>query len=334
MTVKIGINGFGRIGRLVFRAALDYPEIEVVGINDLADTKSLAHLLKYDSTHGTLPNEVSFDEEHIIVDGKKVRATKIKDPAELPWGQLGAEYVIESTGLFTKREAAAKHLTAGAKRVVISAPAEGPDATFVIGVNDQTYDPAKHFVVSNASCTTNCLAPMTKVINDKWGVVHGLMTTIHSYTNDQPTQDQIHKDFRRMRAAALSMIPTKTGAAKAIGEVIPELKGKLDGYAMRVPTPNVSATDLTVVLAKPATAAEINAALKEASEGELKGILGYTDDELVSIDFNNCPLSSIIDGKSTKVLDGNFVKLLSWYDNETGYSKRCVELVLKMAAKK
>ena len=334
MTVKIGINGFGRIGRLVFRAALEYPEIEIVGINDLADTKSLAHLLKYDSTHGPLKNEVGFDEDNIIVDGKKVKATKIKDPAELPWGQLGAEFVIESTGLFTKRENAAKHLTAGAKRVIISAPAENPDATFVIGVNDQTYDPAKHFVVSNASCTTNCLAPMTKVINDKFGVVHGLMTTIHSYTNDQPTQDQIHKDFRRMRAAALSMIPTKTGAAKAIGEVIPELKGKLDGYAMRVPTPNVSATDLTVVLKKETTAAEINAALKEASEGALKGILGYTDDELVSIDFNNCPLSSIIDAKMTKVVDGNFAKLLSWYDNEWGYSCRCVELVLKMAAKK
>jgi glyceraldehyde 3-phosphate dehydrogenase len=334
MTVKIGINGFGRIGRLVFRAALGYPEIEIVGINDLADTKSLAHLLKYDSTHGPLKNEVSFDEEHIIVDGKKVKATKIKDPTELPWGQLGAEFVIESTGLFTKRENAAKHLTAGAKRVIISAPADGPDATFVIGVNDQTYDPAKHFVVSNASCTTNCLAPMTKVINDKFGVVHGLMTTIHSYTNDQPTQDQIHKDFRRMRAAALSMIPTKTGAAKAIGEVIPELKGKLDGYAMRVPTPNVSATDLTVVLKKETTAAEINAALKEAAEGPLKGILGYTDDELVSIDFNNCPLSSIIDAKMTKVVDGNFAKLLSWYDNEWGYSCRCVELVLRMAAKK
>ena len=333
MVVKVGINGFGRIGRLVFRAALENPAVEVVGINDLADTKSLAHLLKYDSTHGTLKNAVSFDENNIIVDGKKIQAFKERDPAALPWGKLGVEIVVESTGLFTKRDAAAKHLAAGAKRVIISAPADGPDATFVIGVNDQEFDPSKHFVVSNASCTTNCLAQMIKVINDKWGVVSGLMTTIHSYTNDQPIQDQIHKDFRRMRAAAINMIPTKTGAAKAIGEVIPALKGKLDGYAMRVPTVNVSATDLTVILAKPATVAEINGALKEAAEGPLKGILGYTDEELVSSDFNHCALSSIIDGKSTKVLDGNFVKLLSWYDNEWGYSSRCVDLIVKMVGK-
>jgi glyceraldehyde 3-phosphate dehydrogenase len=333
MTVKVGINGFGRIGRLVFRAALENPAVEVVGINDLADTKSLAHLLKYDSTHGTLKNAVSFDETHIIVDGKKIEAFKERDPGALPWAKLGVEIVVESTGLFTKRDAAAKHLAAGAKRVIISAPADGPDATFVIGVNDNEFDPSKHFVVSNASCTTNCLAPMTKVIHDKWGVVRGLMTTIHSYTNDQPTQDQIHKDFRRMRAAAINMIPTKTGAAKAIGEVIPALKGKLDGYAMRVPTVNVSATDLTLILAQPATVAEINGALKAAAEGALKGILGYTDEELVSSDFNHCALSSIIDGKSTKVLDGNFVKLLSWYDNEWGYSSRCVDLIVKMAGK-
>lgn len=331
MTIKIGINGFGRIGRLVFRAALTYPEIEVVGINDLADTKSLAHLLKYDSNHGTLPNEVGYDETHLIVDGRKINACKVKDPAELPWKEWGVEYVIESTGIFTKRDGAAKHLTAGAKRVIISAPAEGPDATFVIGVNDHEFDPSKHFVVSNASCTTNCLAPMAKVLHDTFGIECGLMTTIHAYTNDQPTQDQIHKDFRRMRAAALSMIPTKTGAAKAIGEVIPALKGKLDGYAMRVPTPNVSATDLTVQLKNAATAEEINAALKKAAEGPLKGILGYEETELVSHDFNHCPLSSIIDAKSTKVIDGKFVKVLSWYDNEWGYSCRCVELVMRMA---
>ncbi|MCL5271182.1 MAG: type I glyceraldehyde-3-phosphate dehydrogenase [bacterium] len=333
MAVKIGINGFGRIGRLVFRAAIEDQGIDVVGVNDLGSTKDLAHLLKYDSTHGPLSNEVKFDDKNIIVDGKKIPVFAEKDPANLPWGKLGAEIVIESTGLFTKREAAMKHVAGGAKRVIISAPSGDADAMFVIGVNDKTYDPAKHVVVSNASCTTNCLAPMVKVLNDNFGVVRGLMTTIHSYTNDQRTLDQLHKDPRRMRAAALSMIPTKTGAASAIGKVIPELNGKLDGYAMRVPTPNVSATDLTVVLAKETTKEAINAALKKAAEGELKGILGYTDDELVSVDFNHCPLSSIIDGPSTKVLDGNFVKVLSWYDNEWGYSKRCVELCKIMAGK-
>ena len=331
MAVKIGINGFGRIGRLVFRAALDFPEIQVVGINDLADNKSLAHLLKYDTTHGTLTKEVSSDDEGIIVDGVKIPVCAERDPANLPWAKLGAEIVIESTGFFTKREAAANHITAGAKKVMISAPSGDADAMFVMGVNDNTYDPAKHEVVSNASCTTNCLAPMVKVINDKWGLKRGLMTTIHSYTNDQRILDQIHSDMRRARAGAMSMIPTKTGAAAAIGKVIPELNGKLDGFAVRVPTPNVSCTDLTCELDKPATVDEINAALKEAAEGELKGILGFSDLPLVSMDYNHCPLSSIVDGLSTKVIDGNFVKLLSWYDNEWGYSNRCVQLALKMA---
>ncbi len=332
MAVKIGINGFGRIGRLVFRAALESDGVEVVGINDLAPTKSLAHLLKYDSNHGTLRQEVGFDDQHIIVAGKKIPVFQHKDPAALPWGKVGAQIVIESTGLFTKRADAAKHIDAGAKKVIISAPSGDADAMFVMGVNDRTYDPAKHTVVSNASCTTNCLAPMVKVLHDHFGVVNGLMTTIHSYTNDQPSQDQIHKDFRRMRAAAVSMIPTKTGAASAIGKVIPDLNGKLDGYAMRVPTPNVSVTDLTLNLSKPTTAAEINAALKQAAEGELKGILGFEEDELVSIDFNHCPLSSIIDGPSTRVIDGTMAKVLSWYDNEWGYSLRCIDLAKKIGA--
>ena len=333
MAVKIGINGFGRIGRLVFRAALEAGGVEIVGLNDLSDNAHLAHLLKYDSTHGRLGKEVSSDAEGIIVDGKKIPVFNAKDPAQLPWAKVGADIVIESTGFFTKRDDAAKHLAAGAKKVIISAPAKGADATFVIGVNDKTYDPANHHVVSNASCTTNCLAPMAKILHDNWGLKRGLMTTIHSYTNDQRTLDQIHEDMRRMRAAAVSMIPTKTGAAAAIGLVIPELKGKLDGYAMRVPTPNVSVTDLTCELDKPATAEEINAAFKAASEGAMKGILGFTMDPVVSVDFNHCPLSSIIDGMSTKVLDGNFVKTLSWYDNEWGYSTRCVELAKMMAAK-
>ena len=333
MAIQIGINGFGRIGRLVFRASLEHPEVQVVGINDLADSKSLAHLLKYDSVHGTLRNDVSFVDGAIVVDGRQIPVSSERDPANLPWTKVGAQYVIESTGLFTKREAAAKHLAAGAKKVIISAPSGDADAMFVIGVNCDSYDPAKHDVVSNASCTTNCLAPMAKVLHETFGIKHGLMTTIHSFTNDQPSQDQIHSDFRRMRAASLSMIPTKTGAAAAIGLVIPELKGKLDGYAMRVPTPNVSATDLTVVLEKATTAKEINAALKAAAEGKLKGILGYTDELLVSVDYNHCPLSSVIDGDSTKVIDGSFAKVLSWYDNEWGYSNRCIDLVKKMASK-
>jgi glyceraldehyde 3-phosphate dehydrogenase len=331
MTVKIGINGFGRIGRLVFRASLEYPQIEVVGVNDLTDTKSLAYLLKYDSTHHTLPQTVTHDETNIIVEGKKIPVFSEKDPANLPWGKLGAEIVIESTGLFTKREKAAAHIKAGAKRVIISAPADDADATIVMGVNDSIYDPAKHVIVSNASCTTNCLAPVAKVLNDKWGLVRGLMTTIHAFTNDQRILDQIHKDLRRARTASASMIPTKTGAAKAIALVIPELKGKLDGFAIRVPTQNVSVVDLTCELGKATTVEEVNAALKAAAEGELKGILGYSDEPLVSIDFNHCPLSSIVDAPSTKMMGGNFLKVLAWYDNEWGYSKRCVDLALKMA---
>jgi glyceraldehyde 3-phosphate dehydrogenase len=330
MSVKIGINGFGRIGRLVFRAGLEQGGVEFVGINDLAPAKSLAHLLKYDSVHGTLKNDVSFDETNLIVDGKKIPVFSEKDPAALPWDKVGAQIVVESTGRFTKRADAAKHIKGSVKKVIVSAPSGDADAMIVMGVNDKIYDPAKHDVVSNASCTTNCLAPFVKVLNDNWGVKRGLMTTIHAFTNDQPSQDQIHSDFRRMRAASISMIPTKTGAAAAIGKVIPELAGKLDGYAMRVPTPNVSATDLTVELNKPATKEEINAALKAAAEGPLKGILGFESGELVSIDFNHCPLSSIIDGPSTKVLDGNLVKILSWYDNEWGYSCRVIDLAKLM----
>jgi glyceraldehyde 3-phosphate dehydrogenase len=331
MSVKIGINGFGRIGRLVFRAALEYPQIEVVGVNDLADTQSLAHLLKYDSTHGTLDKPVSHDDKNILVDGRKVPVFSEKDPAALPWAAQGAQIVIESTGLFTKRDKAAAHLKAGAKKVIISAPAGDADVSLVLGVNDKMYDPAKHDIISNASCTTNCLAPVAKVLNDTFGLVRGLMTTIHSYTNDQRILDQIHKDPRRARAAGASMIPTKTGAAAAIGLVIPELKGKLDGFAIRVPTQNVSVVDLTCELGKRTTVEEINGALKAASEGALKGILGYSDEPLVSIDYNHCPLSSVVDALSTKLIGGNFVKVLSWYDNEWGYSRRCVDLALMMA---
>jgi glyceraldehyde 3-phosphate dehydrogenase len=338
MSLKIGINGFGRIGRLVFRAALENPGIEVVGINDLSDNKSLAHLLKYDSTHGQLNQEVSSDDKGILVGGKSIPVCSERDPAALPWDTLGAEIVIESTGFFSKRQDAAKHLgtpeAPKAQKVIITQPSGDADAMFVMGVNDGDYDPGSHHVVSNASCTTNCLAPMAKVLNDNFGLKRGLMTTIHSYTNDQRTLDQIHSDPRRMRAAALSMIPTKTGAAAAIGKVIPELKGKLDGYAIRVPTPNVSATDLTCELGKPTSAEEINAAFKSAAEGPLKGILGYCDEPLVSIDFNHCPLSSIIDAALTKVIDGTFAKMLSWYDNEWAYSLRCIDLCLKMAAAK
>ena len=332
MAIKIGINGFGRIGRLAFRSALEYDQVEIVGLNDLADTASLAHLLKYDSTHGTLPNDVSHTDNAIVVDGKEIPVCMEKDPAQLPWGDIGADYVIESTGLFTAREKAAAHLKAGAKRVIISAPSKDADAMFVMGVNENTYDPSKHQVVSNASCTTNCLAPMVKVLHDSFGLKRGLMTTIHSFTNDQATLDQIHKDMRRMRTASHNIIPTKTGAAAAIGKVIPDLNGKLDGFAIRVPSQNVSVTDLTCELDKATSDKEVNAALKKASEGELKGILGYNELPLVSVDYNHCPLSSIVDGLSTKVIDGTFAKVLSWYDNEWGYSMRCIDLIIKMAA--
>jgi glyceraldehyde 3-phosphate dehydrogenase len=330
MAVKIGINGFGRIGRLVFRAAFETGKAEVVGINDLVDTKTLAHLLKYDSTHGHFPGTVTAEADALIVNGKRIAVSKEKDPAALPWGKLGAVVVVESTGHFTKKADASKHIAAGAKKVIISAPADDADLTIVIGVNEKTYDAAKHNVVSNASCTTNCLAPVAKVLQDNWGILRGLVTTIHAYTNDQVTLDFPHKDLRRARAAAVSMIPTKTGAAKAIALVMPELKGKLDGMAIRVPTPNVSVVDLVADLAKDATAEEINAALKAAAEGPMKGILGYCPEPLVSIDFNHCSNSSTVDADCTKVIDKRMVKVIAWYDNEWGYSCRTVDLCALM----
>jgi glyceraldehyde 3-phosphate dehydrogenase len=329
MSVRIGINGFGRIGRLVFRAARER-NVEIVGVNDLTDAKTLAHLLKYDSIHGHFPGEVEAAEDAIVVDGRKIPVCAERDPANLPWKKLGAQIVVESTGLFTKREQAGKHIAAGAERVIISAPAPDPDATIVLGVNDEAYNPAEHKIVSNASCTTNCLGPVAKVLHDNWGVEAGWMTTIHAYTNDQVTQDGPHSDLRRARAAATSMIPTSTGAAKAIGLVMPELKGKLDGYAMRVPTSDVSIVDLSVKLKKKTDADTINAAMKAAAEGPLKGILQYCDEPLVSIDFLGNPHSSILDALSTKVMDGDFAKVLSWYDNEMGYSSRVIDLALKM----
>jgi glyceraldehyde 3-phosphate dehydrogenase len=333
MAIKVGINGFGRIGRNVVRAGLHNPDIEFVAANDLTDTKTLAHLLKYDSILGPLHEEVKAETDAIVVGGKRIKIFAIKDPAELDWSSLGAEIVIESTGKFTDATQAAKHLKGTVKKVIISAPATHEDITVVLGVNDKSYDPEKHNIISNASCTTNCLAPVAKVINDKWGIDKGSMTTIHSYTNDQNVLDFPHKDLRRARAAALNMIPTSTGAAKAIGLVIPELKGKLDGYAMRVPTPNVSVVDLVVVLKTPATAEEVNKALKDASEGPMKGILGYTEDPVVSTDMMHNPNSSIVDAGLTKVIGGNLLKVVSWYDNEWGYSMRIVDLVQYVAAK-
>ncbi len=329
MATRVGINGFGRIGRLVFRAARG-KNLDFVGINDLTDPQTLAHLLKYDSIHGRFPGQVEAAEGAIIVDGKKIPVTAQRDPAALPWKQQGAEIVIESTGLFTKRDDAKKHLDAGAERVILSAPAPDPDVTIVLGVNTDAYDPAKHRIVSNASCTTNCLGPVAKVLHDEFAIEHGWMTTIHSYTNDQVTLDFPHKDLRRARAAGLSMIPTSTGAARAIGLVMPELRGKLDGYAMRVPTADVSIVDLSVRLKKSTDAEAINAAMRAAAEGPLKGILEYCSEPLVSVDFLGNPHSSILDALSTKVIDGNFVKILSWYDNEWGYSCRVVDLALLM----
>ncbi len=330
MALKVGINGFGRIGRLVFRAARE-KDIEIVGINDLTDAKTLAHLLKWDSIHGRFPGEVEVADDAIVVDGKKIPISAERDPASLPWKDLGAGLVVESTGHFVDRDGASKHLSAGAERVIISAPAKEPDITIVLGVNDGDYDPSKHKIVSNASCTTNCLAPPSKVLHDEYGIESGWMTTIHSYTNDQVTLDFPHKDLRRARAAAMSMIPTSTGAAKAIGLVMPDLKGKLDGFAMRVPTANVSVVDLCVKLKKKTSAEEVNAAMKAAADGPLKGILQYCDEPLVSIDFCGNPHSSILDAANTKVMDGDFAKILSWYDNEWGYSCRVVDLALKMA---
>src|SRR5438105_7217220 len=327
MPVRVGINGFGRIGRNIMRAALGDTNIDFVAVNDLTSAKTLAHLLKYDSVLGNLHAAVVAKSDSISVDGDEFKVLSLRDPAQLPWKGLGVDVVFESPGLFTDRDAAAKHVAAGAKRVVITAPAKKPDVTIVLGVNDEQYDPAKHQIVSNASCTTNCLAPLAKVIHQTFGIRKGWMTTIHSYTNDQQLLDLPHKDLRRARAAALSMIPTTTGAALAVGEVLPELKGKLDGFAMRVPTPNVSVVDLVAIVDKKTSGDEVNAALKEASEGPLKGILQYSTEQLVSIDFKGNPRSSIVDAPYTKVMDGDFVKVLSWYDNEWGYSNRCVDLL-------
>ena len=327
---RIAINGFGRIGRLVLRAARGRG-LDVVGINDLTDAKTSAHLFKWDSVHGPYPGTVEADGDGIVVDGKRIPVSKERDPARLPWKQLGAQIVIESTGVFTDRDAAAKHLEAGAERVIISAPAKNPDATFVIGVNADTYDPAKHKIVSNASCTTNCLAPVAKVLHDGFGIEQGWMTTVHAYTNDQVILDFPHKDLRRARAGAVSMIPTSTGAAKAIGEVLPALKGKLDGFAMRVPVADVSVVDLSVQLEREATAEAINDAMRKAANGPLKGILQVCEEPLVSIDFRGNAHSSILDALNTKVMGGRFAKVLAWYDNEWGYATRCVDLALLMA---
>jgi len=333
MAIKVAINGFGRIGRNIVRAALDNPNLEFVAVNDLTDTKTLAHLLKYDSVLGPISQTVKAEEDSISIDGKKIKVFAQKDPALLDWSSLGAQIVVESTGKFTDAKAAAAHLKGTVKKVIISAPAKNEDITIVLGVNEGMYDAAKHHIISNASCTTNCLAPLVKVIHQKFGILKGSMTTIHSYTNDQNVLDFPHKDLRRARAAAINMIPTTTGAAKAIGLVMPELKGKLDGYAMRVPTPNVSVVDLVALLAQNTTAEEVNAALKAAAEGELKGILAYTEDPVVSTDMMHNPNSSIVDAQMTKVLDGNLLKAVAWYDNEWGYSMRVVDLIEFLAKK-
>ena len=330
MSVKVGINGFGRIGRNIMRAALGDPNIEFVAVNDLTSAHTLAHLLKYDSVLGNLHARVEAKDDIISVDGRSFKVLSMRDPAQLPWKDMGVDVVFESTGLFTNRPDASKHITAGAKKVIITAPAKGPDIMVVLGVNDEQYDASKHQIISNASCTTNCLAPLAKVLHQTFGVKKGWMTTIHSYTNDQQLLDLPHKDLRRARAAALSMIPTTTGAAAAVGEVLPELKGRLDGMSMRVPTPNVSCVDLAAILSRPVTPEEVNAAFQKAAGGPLKGILACSSEELVSIDFKGNPHSSIIDLPYTKVMDGDFVKVLSWYDNEWGYSNRCVDLLRKL----
>ena len=332
MGIKLGINGFGRIGRMVLRASLSHPDVEVVAINDLTDSATMAYLLKYDSVHGRLDQEVTAKEDSIQIDGKSIAIRSVKDPEKIGWGDLGADIVAECTGIFRDREGASKHLAAGARKVIISAPAGDPDITIVMGVNSNQYDPRQHHIISNASCTTNCLAPVAKVLLENFGLQHGLMTTIHSYTGDQRLLDFPHKDLRRARAAALSMIPTTTGAAKAVALVLPELSGKLNGLAIRVPTPNVSIVDLVATVDKSGlTVSEINGALKQASEESLAGILGYSDTPLVSTDFNGCPLSSIVDAPTTYVVD-NMVKVLSWYDNEAGYSNRMVDLTAMVGA--
>lgn len=329
MTVRVGINGFGRIGRMVLRAGFRNPLIEFVAVNDLpTDTKALAHLLKYDSTFGTLDAKVEAKEGALVVNGRELKVLACKDPSQIPWGQMGVDIVIESTGVFTEAEKAKGHLAGGAKKVIISAPARGEDITVVLGVNDDKYDPVRHHIISNASCTTNCLAPIAKVLHDNFFVIHGQMTTVHSYTNDQRILDLVHKDLRRARSAAMSIIPSTTGAAKAIGLVIPELNKKLDGFAMRVPTPNVSVVDLVCEVQKETTVEEVNAAFKKAAEGKMKGILGICEEPLVSMDFKGNPLSSIVDTDLTKVIDKKSVKVIAWYDNEWGYSNRCVDLAI------
>jgi glyceraldehyde 3-phosphate dehydrogenase len=333
MAVKVGINGFGRIGRNIMRAALGQKDIDFVAVNDLTNAGTLAHLLKYDSILGNLKASIQAKGDAISVDGDEFKVLSVKDPAQLPWKDLGVEVVFESTGIFTNRDGAAKHLAAGAKRVIITAPAKGPDVTLLLGVNADNYDPAKHQIVSNASCTTNCLAPVAKVLHETFGIKKGWMTTVHSYTNDQQLLDLPHKDIRRARAAALSMIPTTTGAAVAVGEVLPQLKGRLDGFSLRVPTPNVSVVDLAVVIEKRTTPEAINAAFTEAANGSLKGLMQVSTEELVSVDFRGNPHSAIVDAPYTKVMDGDFVKVLAWYDNEWGYSNRCVDL-LRMMVKK
>lgn len=334
MALRVAINGFGRIGRMVLRAGLKDKNIEFVAINDLTDAATLAHLFKYDSVHGTFPGKVEAKDSQLIINGKPIKIYAVKNPAELPWKKDKIDVVLESTGIFTSKEKAGLHIEAGAKKVVISAPATNEDITIVMGVNDQLYDPKKHNIISNASCTTNCLAPVAMVLNETFGIEKGLITTVHSYTNDQNILDLPHKDLRRARAAAMSMIPTTTGAAKAVSLVLPELKGKLDGMAIRVPTPNVSVVDLVVTLKKKADADKVNAALKKASRGSLKGVLGFEEAPLVSIDFNGNPLSSIVDASCTKVIGDNMVKVLSWYDNECGFSNRVVDLFRLIASKK
>lgn len=333
MKVRIGINGFGRIGRLVFRAGLNHPDVELVAINDLADAKTNAHLLKYDSVHGRFPGEVRAEGDQLVVNGRRVKVLSSKDPAELPWGELGVDVVIESTGFFTNAEDASKHLRGGAKKVIISAPAKNEDITIVMGVNEDKYDPARHKIISNASCTTNCLAPVAKVLHDRFRIRRGFMTTVHAYTNDQKILDQVHKDLRRARAAGMSIIPTTTGAARAIGLVLPELKGKLDGFAMRVPVADVSVVDLVVEVEKATTVEEVNRTLQEAAQGPLSRYLGYSDEPLVSMDFLGDSRSSIVDALSTMVIDGTLVKVVAWYDNEWGYSNRCIDLAVYLASR-
>ncbi len=329
MGIKVAINGFGRVGRYLVRACMGYDDIDIVAINSRAKTEILAHLLKYDSVHGKMAVEVACDDGHLIVGGRRIQVTTVtKDLADLPWGKLGIDIVLESTGKFRKKDELSAHIQAGAKKVILAVPGKGIDGTFVMGVNEGSYDPKKHHIISNASCTTNCLAPVAKVLHESFGIVRGLMTTVHAYTMDQRLLDGSHKDLRRARAAALSIVPTSTGAATAVGEVIPELKGKLNGVALRVPTANVSLVDLAVELGRPVTVADVNGALKAASEGSLKGIMAFCEEELVSVDFTSSPYSSIVDAPLTSVMDGTFVKVFSWYDNESGYACRMRDLAL------